>query len=100
MNSPRRHSESHQTERPRVNFTDLCVGCIVWLPVKTELNGGIKCNCAACIPAVDLEDGGYGHPVVVVRIRLNVTSRPLTITTVCDVVCVKLPLFLLNVMFI
>ncbi|EPE35912.1 hypothetical protein GLAREA_05250 [Glarea lozoyensis ATCC 20868] len=81
MNSTRRNSEAQQDDRPVVKITDLCVGCIVWLPAKSELNGGIKCTCTGCIQAVDLEDPGYNHPVLVVRIQLSDNLAE----TVCDV---------------
>jgi hypothetical protein len=85
MDSTRRNSEAQQQDRPVVKITDLCVGGIVWLPVKSELNGGIKCSCTDCGPAIDLEDLGYNHPVLVVRIKLNDNLSE----TVCDVVCVS-----------
>jgi hypothetical protein len=96
MDSPRRHSEPQQTERPRVKATDLCVGCILWLPTKGDLNGGIKCNCDGCSPSVELDEGGYGHPVLVVRIRQKKGSQTRA-DLLCDVVCVRSSVSILNV---
>ena len=61
--------------RPRIKPADLCVGCIVWLPQKDGQNGSILCSRENCCGGDELEDRGYNHPVVVLRIQQRSGSR-------------------------
>jgi hypothetical protein len=49
----------------------------------------IKCVCASCPTPEELEEGGYNHPVVVLKIRQAVNSKKVG-DLVCDVACVSL----------
>ncbi|KAF4627837.1 hypothetical protein G7Y89_g10312 [Cudoniella acicularis] len=67
--SETRHQRSgSNNERTRVEPGDLCVGCIVWLPPKDDGNDNIKCNCSTCTYPSELNDEGYNHPVIVLKI--------------------------------
>ena len=87
MVAPRRHSEPRLADKPRVEPGDVCVGCIVWLPPKDTLNSGIQCSCTRCYLPSALEDAGYDHPVVVVKIRQK-NGSAIVGDLVCDVACV------------
>jgi hypothetical protein len=75
-------------ERSDIQAGDLCVGCIVWLPPKDALNSGIKCVCAGCSASEELDERGYNHPVVVLKIRQNANSTRLG-DLVLHVACVS-----------
>ncbi|KAF7855389.1 hypothetical protein EAF04_010132 [Stromatinia cepivora] len=53
--------------RPRVRSGDLCVGCIVWLPLD-GYDKSIKCCKRKCC-GKGLAEDGYNNPVVVLKIR-------------------------------
>ncbi|CZR60742.1 uncharacterized protein PAC_10638 [Phialocephala subalpina] len=75
-----------QNSRPRVDPKDLCIGCIVWLPPKLEHHSSITCNKENCCGR-ELDDGGYDHPVVVVKIRQREGSYTRG-DVICTVACV------------
>ena len=76
-------------ERPAVKAGDLCVGCIVWLPARSSEKKNIKCCKKDCCNNTELDDTGYNHPVVVIKIRQrkNSTVRG---DLICYVACVSL----------
>ncbi|KAF8855501.1 hypothetical protein BDZ45DRAFT_502496 [Acephala macrosclerotiorum] len=75
-----------QNSRPRVDPKDLCIGCTVWLPPKLEHNSSITCNKENCCGR-ELEDGGYDHPVVVMKIRQREGSYTRG-DVICTIACV------------
>ncbi len=77
-----------QTEKPPLDPGDICVGCIVWLPPRELNNQCIKCEKRNCCGKTVLDDGGYNHPVVVVKIRQKKGSA-LIGDLVCSVACVS-----------
>ena len=80
-------SPTRQTETPSVKMGDLCVGCIVWLPARDLQAPPIKCSKAGCCGHDDLEDPGYNHPAVVLKIRQRKNSN-VPGDLVCTVACV------------
>ncbi|KAF7870588.1 hypothetical protein EAF04_004332 [Stromatinia cepivora] len=66
-----RRSPSHEPHvgnsiRPNLKKKDLCVGCIVWLPAKTESDEPLVCSRGeSCCNGRKLDDDGYNHPVVI-----------------------------------
>ncbi|KAG9246657.1 hypothetical protein BJ878DRAFT_270384 [Calycina marina] len=63
-----------QAYRPPLRPGDICVGCIVWLPIKENQGPSIKCRKDGCCGNGELKDGGYNHPVVVLKIKQNQRS--------------------------
>ncbi|KAI9647920.1 hypothetical protein NHQ30_004309 [Ciborinia camelliae] len=52
--------------RPSLKKTDLCVGCIMWLPAKIESDESLTCSRGqSCCNGKKLDDDGYNHPVVI-----------------------------------
>lgn len=86
-------SPSRNVKRRKIRPADLCAGCIVWLPAKHDSNGGIKCCCARCPVAEGLDDGGYNHPVIVLKI-CQATDSNVRGNLVCEVACVSSSLLL------
>jgi hypothetical protein len=80
-------SPTRRTELPPVKMGDLCVGCIVWLPPRDSQSPAIKCSKAGCCGHGNLEDGGYNHSVVVLKIRQRKDSN-VPGDLVCTVACV------------
>ncbi|KAH6663405.1 hypothetical protein B0J14DRAFT_609396 [Halenospora varia] len=74
-------------ERPRILPADLCVGCIVWLPKKELDRDDIYCNCRWCEYPFELNEDGYNHPVVVLRITQRKGSS-IPGDVLCDVACI------------
>ncbi|KAH8685459.1 hypothetical protein BGZ60DRAFT_395218 [Tricladium varicosporioides] len=74
-------------ERPRVQPVDLCTGCIVWLPKKEPDRDEIYCNCGWCEYPFELNEDGYNHPVVVLRIKQRKGSS-IPGDVLCDVACI------------
>jgi hypothetical protein len=73
---------------PAIISGDVCVGCIVWLPPKASYgNPPVLCNRLCCCGQAALEDRGYDHPVVVLKIRQRVNSSTIG-DLVCTVACV------------
>ncbi len=61
--------------RPRLISGDVCVGCIVWLPPRKDHEPPILCKREGCCGGEVLQDEGYNHPVVVLKIRQSENSR-------------------------
>ncbi|KAG9229063.1 hypothetical protein BJ875DRAFT_547272 [Amylocarpus encephaloides] len=80
------HSRRH-SERLKVEAGHVCIGCIIWLPAKGELNGEITCCCGGCSIPEKLEEAGYDHPVMIVNIHQRKGSSTIG-DLVCDVVCI------------
>ena len=88
LTPPRRPTSNYALlDRSNVLAGDLCVGCIVWLPPKVALDSNI--NCARCPAQEEMEEGGYNHPVVVLKIGQKENSTKLG-DLVCDVACVSI----------
>lgn len=82
---PTRAQTNHRT--PSLRTGDICRGCIVWLPPKSSHDDAILCNRDGCCNRSALQEGGYDHPVVVLKIRQKENSS-LCGDIVCTVVCV------------
>ena len=54
---------------------DICVGYIVWLPIKENQGPSIKCRKDGCCGNEELKDEGYNHPVVVLKIKQKNRSK-------------------------
>ncbi|TEY49943.1 hypothetical protein BOTCAL_0281g00010 [Botryotinia calthae] len=66
--SPPRETHSEAGIRAIVRKTDICVGCIVWLPSKLESDGDLVCSRGkSCCNGRRLDDEGYNHPVVILE---------------------------------
>ncbi|KAF5873194.1 uncharacterized protein Bfra_008473 [Botrytis fragariae] len=66
--SPPRETHSGVGIRPSLKKTDICVGCIVWLPSKLESDGDLVCSREkGCCNGRCLNDEGYNHPVVILE---------------------------------
>lgn len=76
-------------DRSDINVSDLCVGCIIWLPSKDSLHDNIKCDKDQCCGGGDLGEGGYNHPVIVLRIKQRPGSR-VSGDLICSVACVSI----------
>jgi hypothetical protein len=63
------NSAQEYQPRPPLITGDICVGCIVWLPPRNDLEEPINCNRNDCCGGEVLHDRGYNHPVVVMSIR-------------------------------
>ncbi|PMD27099.1 hypothetical protein NA56DRAFT_743451 [Hyaloscypha hepaticicola] len=94
---PTRAQTNNRT--PSLRSGDICRGCIVWLPPKTSHDDAVLCNRDGCCDRSALQEGGYDHPVVVLKIRQRENST-LYGDILCTVVCVTtfqgtpLPLYL------
>lgn len=78
-------------ERISLNASDVCVGCIVWLPARDFQQIGIKCDRELCCEQSELEEAGYNHPVIVLSIKQRHRSNNVG-DLLCSVACVcKLP---------
>jgi len=77
---PRSTPNNALYERKELRPRDICVGCIVWLPLKSPLDSSV--NCLKCPALEEMEDGASNHPVVVLKIRQKENS-----TTLGDLVC-------------
>jgi hypothetical protein len=66
---------------------DICVGCIVWLPKYIPDGPSLQCIQSNCSDVLGI--GGYNHPVVVLSVRQNGTSRTIgdLIITIALVSC-------------
>ncbi|KAH6700618.1 hypothetical protein BKA61DRAFT_529714 [Leptodontidium sp. MPI-SDFR-AT-0119] len=64
-----------QAYRPPLRSEDICVGCIVWLPIKENHGPSIKCRKDGCCGNEELKDEGYNHPVVVLKIKQKKRSK-------------------------
>ncbi|PVH70309.1 hypothetical protein DL98DRAFT_521695 [Cadophora sp. DSE1049] len=62
-------SNDSQAYRPPLRPGDICVGCIVWLPIKENQGPSIKCRKDGCCRNEELKDEGYNHLVVVLKIK-------------------------------
>ncbi|RDL37682.1 uncharacterized protein BP5553_05115 [Venustampulla echinocandica] len=63
-------SNSARNRRPKVVLEQLGEGCIVWLPTKDENDDGtIKCIKERCCENKELHSEGYGHPILVLKIK-------------------------------
>jgi hypothetical protein len=82
---PARAQTNHRTASLRNG--DICRGCIVWLPPKSSHDDAVLCNRDGCCGRSALQEGGYDHPVVVLKIRQRENSR-LYGDILCTVVCV------------
>jgi len=80
---------SSQIVRPKVKSGDLCVGCIVWLPPRNLQHEAIKCCKIGCCDREELDDRGYNHPVIIMKIRQRKDSTKKG-GLVCSVACVSL----------
>lgn len=76
-----------QDSRPRIDPKDLCIGCIVWLPPGSGYQIRVACDRENCCDE-KLDDAGYDHPVVVVKIRQREGSYTPG-DVVCSVACVR-----------
>jgi hypothetical protein len=83
--------------RPSIETRHLGVGCIVWLPsIGDDDDKRIKCIKESCCFNRELQDGGYNHPVVVLKVSTNNFGD-----VVCSIVKVRyLYLFSLVVTFL
>lgn len=93
LSGPKRHGTHYtnnlESNRSQVQPGDLCAGCIVWLPPKKAFDSEIRCSCRGCEGAEELREGGYNHPVVVLRLR----QRPNSFVPgdlICDIACVRI----------
>ncbi len=64
-----------QAYRPPLRPKDICVGCIVWLPIKENQGPSIKCRKDGCCGNEELKDEGYNHPIVVLKIKQKKRSK-------------------------
>ncbi|PVH70752.1 hypothetical protein DL98DRAFT_521432 [Cadophora sp. DSE1049] len=64
-------SSSNQNPRSHIKIQHLGVGCIVWLPSRGDDDKSIKCIRELCCSNRELQDGGYNHPVVVLKVSPN-----------------------------
>jgi len=78
-----------QTERPTLRPGDVCVGCVVWLPSKDTSQRSIRCINDDCCGKGELDDGGYNHPVVVLKIRQE-NGSVVVGDLICTVACVNI----------
>jgi hypothetical protein len=62
---------NNRRPRPHVKVQHLGVGCIVWLPARRDENKSIKCIREFCCSNGELQEGGYDHPVVVLKVSSN-----------------------------
>jgi hypothetical protein len=62
---------NNRNPRPRIKVQQLVVGCIVWLPSRGDDDKSIKCIAEFCCYGQELQDGGYNHPVVVLKVSPN-----------------------------
>ena len=62
---------NNQNQRSRIKVQHLKVGCIVWLPSREDDDESIKCIRELCCSNQELQDGGYNHPVVVLKVSPN-----------------------------
>jgi hypothetical protein len=81
-------SPPRQMEQLPVKMGDICVGCIVWLPPRKSENPAIECSKSGCCGNEELNDAGYNHPVVVLKIRQRKNSN-VRGDLVCTVACVR-----------
>ncbi|ESZ91507.1 hypothetical protein SBOR_8105 [Sclerotinia borealis F-4128] len=64
--SPPREANTGNGVRSKLKESDICVGCIVWLPPKIEGDGSLVCvRGKSCCNGKKLDDDGYNHPVVI-----------------------------------
>ncbi|TVY15317.1 hypothetical protein LARI1_G009302 [Lachnellula arida] len=80
------YTNNLESSRSQVQPGDLCAGCIVWLPPKKAFDSEIRCSCRACEGAEELREGGYNHPVVVLRLRQRQNSS-VPGDLICDIAC-------------
>ncbi|KAG9229062.1 hypothetical protein BJ875DRAFT_475893 [Amylocarpus encephaloides] len=71
--------------RSRLPANELCVGCIVWLPAKKTHHSDIHCVSESCPTQEALDEGGYDHPDLVVRIWDD--SPDTSGSLICDILC-------------
>jgi hypothetical protein len=62
---------NNQNPRPHIEVEHLGVGCIVWLPSREDDDKSIKCIREFCCSNRELSEGGYNHPVVVIKVNPN-----------------------------
>ncbi|ATZ53794.1 hypothetical protein BCIN_09g05690 [Botrytis cinerea B05.10] len=73
--SPPRETHSGAGIRAIVRKSDICVGCIVWLPSKLESDDDLVCSRGKiCCNGRCLDDEGYNHPVVILEHEGNICS--------------------------
>jgi hypothetical protein len=81
-----------QGNRICLKADDVCVGCIVWLPEQVPNSQMLQCVKGSCSEVLDR--GGYNHPVVVLSVRQNGTSKAIgdLIVTIALVSCQRIRL--------
>jgi hypothetical protein len=87
---------SNQNPRSHIKIQHSGVGCIVWLPSKRDDGKSIKCIRELCCSNQELQDGGYNHPVIVLKVSPNNSGD-----AVCSIVPVRhfyLPFLIVTVL--
>jgi hypothetical protein len=63
-------TRSQHHPRLKVKIRELGEGCILWLPEKKENDSGrIICIKDSCFSGSELDDEGYNHPVLVLKVK-------------------------------
>ncbi|PQE06263.1 hypothetical protein CJF30_00005215 [Rutstroemia sp. NJR-2017a BBW] len=63
-------TRNQHNPRPKVRIQSIGEGCILWLPARNENESGkIICIRDSCCSGSELDNEGYNHPVLVLKIR-------------------------------